>query len=926
MLKAGSAKITATAKDGSRKAGEFALTVTEAAEAKVTSVSAVANSSEITATGETVLTATPEKTGNPTITYTWAITAGSDYAEFAEASTGATITLKGKSTDTAEDHDVTVSVTASDGTNTTEAATVTVKVLKVGGTVTAKVESVSVTAEATNIAADGTTTLTATPVKSGEPTITYTWTITAGSDYAEFAEASTGATITLKGKSTDTAEDHDVTVSVTASDGTNTTEAATVTVTVAKVAPTPVADTVTKPTISSETTITGNAVSLAADGSITLKASAEGNNGNAVSYAWTVTDTDGVVTKAGENTATLTLTASNEAETAKTVTVSVKATAGTAEETSDAITITVAAEAWDGKATADNWNFVSNASLFNAVVVEANKTSASDGVTYTLSDDVAIKGADGVLTLTLSKAGTDSAVIADGSKSDPNYAVQAAATDTESKGLRFKYDSIKIARVKGKVVLSFDYKAAGTGERSIEVIAGTKQVWTATTTDSDKHETDVEIDAGSGTDIYITDNNNYWIEKITITENTAVFAESTNSDTENTLATLGLIGTSVTSSDDTIATATITDGKIAITSKASGTATLTVTDKNSKTATIAVTVKGSGEVEVGTITKFKREAPTAEVTKESEANKKDATGTVTWDALTDLEYSTDGETYQNAETAGLTVTVSGTTATITGLTAGTYYVRGSASDDYEATAAKSVTVTVEGAAIAWKVIGEDDATKATVAFTSKKATIAKNSGIYLPVSYAAGKKVVLSFTVDKDSVNADTGSKICGGFAFDDTFGNSTYAVFASNKGISNGSKVYSNGGSSNGYGNVASLSSIFTKADSNGQATSHTATSDVTFTVTFTIGAETASKETGDTGKVVVLNGKAETTYDTDNKSLELTKDVKAKEMVVKNSAGTVSTAAVPYIYFGSGATDSITVSNITLTVDDVAVATSAD
>ena len=42
--------------------------------------------------------------------------------------------------------------------------------------------------------------------------------------------------------------------------------------------------------------------------------------------------------------------------------------------------------------------------------------------------------------------------------------------------------------------------------------------------------------------------------------------------------------------------------------------------------------------------------------------------------------------------------------------------------------------------------------------------------------------------------------------------------------------------------------------------------------------------------------------------------------------TAGTVQESVVPYIYFGSGNTDSITVSNITLTVDGTAVSTTAD
>ena len=190
---------------------------------------------------------------------------------------------------------------------------------------------------------------------------------------------------------------------------------------------------------------------------------------------------------------------------------------------------------------------------------------------------------------------------------------------------------------------------------------------------------------------------------------------------------------------------------------------------------------------------------------------------------------------------------------------------------------------------AWTIIGGDDAT-----FTDKTITINKNSGIYLPVTYTTGQKVELKFTVDKASVNADTGNKICGGFAQDDTFGDSVYAVFASNKGISNGSKVWSNGGSSNGYDKSLG-----------------TCVADVTFTVTYTIGQESSD------GKDVVLTATA-----TDG-TTTCTKTQKQSDVKWSGTAGTVQSSVVPYIYFGSGATDSITVSNITLTVDGTAVTT---
>ena len=198
------------------KYAEATVTVS-AAKAGLESVS-IAGSAEIESTANTELTATPTFTiegAAPTVTYTWTISAGSEYAELSESTTG-TVTLTGKNTDTAE-HEVTVKVTAtSDGT--TKEATTTVKILAVEN----KVTSVTVSAEKSSIACDGSTTLTAKAEYSGTPTITYTWTISGGSEYAELSESTTG-TATLTAKNTTTAE-QTVTVKVSASDGINSVE------------------------------------------------------------------------------------------------------------------------------------------------------------------------------------------------------------------------------------------------------------------------------------------------------------------------------------------------------------------------------------------------------------------------------------------------------------------------------------------------------------------------------------------------------------------------------------------------------------------------------------------------------------------------------------------------------------------------------
>lgn len=205
------------------KYAEATVTVS-AAKVELESVS-IAGSAEIASGAETELTATPAFTvegASPTVTYTWKITDGSEYAELSASTTG-TVTLTAKNTDTTDtvEHEVTVKVTATyDGT--TKDATTTVKILAPGQVVENKVTSVSVSAGKSSIACDGSTTLTATPVYSGNPEITYTWTISSGSEYAELSESTT-ETATLTAKNTTTAE-QTVTVKVSASDGINSVE------------------------------------------------------------------------------------------------------------------------------------------------------------------------------------------------------------------------------------------------------------------------------------------------------------------------------------------------------------------------------------------------------------------------------------------------------------------------------------------------------------------------------------------------------------------------------------------------------------------------------------------------------------------------------------------------------------------------------
>lgn len=202
------------------KEAEATVTVS-AAKAGLESVS-IAGSAEIESTANTELTATPTFTiegAAPTVTYTWTISAGSEYADLSESTTG-TVTLTAKNT-TTEAQTVTVKVSVTYN-GTTKDATTTVKILAPGQVVENKVTSVSVSAEKSSIACDESTTLTATAKYSGTPTITYTWTISEGGEYAELSESTTG-TATLTAKNTTTAE-QTVTVKVSASDGTNSVE------------------------------------------------------------------------------------------------------------------------------------------------------------------------------------------------------------------------------------------------------------------------------------------------------------------------------------------------------------------------------------------------------------------------------------------------------------------------------------------------------------------------------------------------------------------------------------------------------------------------------------------------------------------------------------------------------------------------------
>lgn len=141
------------------------------------------------------------------------------------------------------------------------------------------------------------------------------------------------------------------------------------------------------------------------------------------------------------------------------------------------------------------------------------------------------------------------------------------------------------------------------------------------------------------------------------------FASEQNNATANDRATLGLVGTSVSSSAEGVATVAISDGKIVITSVSAGTATITVTD-GTQEATIAVTVGATGAITVGAITKY---APAAPV-KDTDYTVEDAKLT----AVNAIEYSTDNGENWTALEAGSAYTATESSSVLVRFAEGTY--------------------------------------------------------------------------------------------------------------------------------------------------------------------------------------------------------------------------------------------------------------
>jgi hypothetical protein len=115
---------------------------------------------------------------------------------------------------------------------------------------------------------------------------------------------------------------------------------------------------------------------------------------------------------------------------------------------------------------------------------------------------------------------------------------------------------------------------------------------------------------GSGTSYYdgdsmrVDDDITLYAQWRQNTQSGGTFTVSTNNNTSNDVATMGLVGTTANSSNTSVATAAITDGKIAIISVSAGTATITVRNASGNEAQIPVTVNANGTITIGTITKY----------------------------------------------------------------------------------------------------------------------------------------------------------------------------------------------------------------------------------------------------------------------------------------------------------------------------------
>ena len=202
--------------------------------AAVTAVSVKCGASTVSYNGTATFTASATTSGSPTLSYSWSISKGSDYASI--SGSGTTATLMASNTSGSE-QTITVKVVVSDGSNSVSGtASVTVSATTVKDELTA----ISLEAACETISATGKTKLSATPTYTGSPSITYSWEITNGSDYAYFTSEGEGSStkttvddgdckITANNTS-DSAQSVTITVTATDSDGNSFSDDVTITI------------------------------------------------------------------------------------------------------------------------------------------------------------------------------------------------------------------------------------------------------------------------------------------------------------------------------------------------------------------------------------------------------------------------------------------------------------------------------------------------------------------------------------------------------------------------------------------------------------------------------------------------------------------------------------------------------------------------
>jgi hypothetical protein len=161
--------------------------------------------------------------------------------------------------------------------------------------------------------------------------------------------------------------------------------------------------------------------------------------------------------------------------------------------------------------------------------------------------------------------------------------------DIKVEGYRDSNTSYTFSAVDNGWTSPKDYTAAGTGTLYLKVI---------TYSDSSTSTGSMGNRGGTFGIVFSTSNSRPSIP-------TPDFVASTDDSTANSVLTLGLVGTNVSSSNSTVATAEIVAGKIKITSVSQGSATITVTESSTgHTATIPVSVSAAGSITIGTITKY----------------------------------------------------------------------------------------------------------------------------------------------------------------------------------------------------------------------------------------------------------------------------------------------------------------------------------